>query len=139
MNCPNCKKENKNTNIICTFCNTQLINISEYVQKDNVETKENELKTEVKKVSKKNIDRIFNLVWIIFFGPFILFSILIIVAGVYNLLQTYQSDNSENIAYILAGSTMLIFFGILFTVNIIKQKKERKNSSHITYITTHKS
>lgn len=47
MICPNCKKENKNTNIRCEFCSTQLIDVNEFNQQgifmpsgNIVETKE---------------------------------------------------------------------------------------------------
>ena len=30
VNCPNCGRENKNTNIKCEFCSTQLINENKF-------------------------------------------------------------------------------------------------------------
>ena len=37
MMCPNCGKENKNTNVKCEFCSTQLIDINEYNSPNKVE------------------------------------------------------------------------------------------------------
>lgn len=76
--CPNCKKENKNTNIRCEFCNTKL---DHNKQKDSL----------IKKKKQKNTT---NIILIIIFAPWFILGLIFTGTGIFsNTLIDNQSKN----------------------------------------------
>ena len=55
VNCPNCGKENKNTNIKCEFCSTQLIDVNEINQHSDFSFNGNNVETKEINVSTKKV------------------------------------------------------------------------------------
>ena len=96
VNCPNCGKENKNTNIKCEFCLSQLIDKKEF--SDNVvETKEIN-------VSTKKVGCISSILSLIFVGPWLLFGIVFLGVGLFSSISEYnQAKGYEKTTGILKG------------------------------------
>ena len=80
MICPNCKNENKNTNIRCEYCSYELNPESELSE---VEYVSKEIQ-----VSTKKVGFLSNIIFIIFLGPFLLAGIVLLYIGLSNNLKT---------------------------------------------------
>lgn len=97
MICPNCQKENRNTNIRCEYCSFQLIDLDKYKHDDIivVDTNENNELTEVK-VSSKKIGCISNIILIIFVGPWLFIGIILFGVGIFaNVNERIQSKGYD--------------------------------------------
>lgn len=84
MICPNCRKENKNTNIRCEFCSTQLIDINEFNQQGALIENGNIVETKEIKVSTKKIGCLSNILILIFLSPWLLVGILFLGFSIFS-------------------------------------------------------
>lgn len=94
MICPNCNKENKNTNIRCENCGYQLIS-EEIHDNDSINYKQVQ-------ISPKNLGCFANLAMIIIFGPWFLFSLCFIGVGTYQNI----SEHNQTKGYIEATANL---------------------------------
>ena len=86
MICPNCKKENKNTNIRCESCSTQLIDISKHINaSDSPIVKSKEIS-----ISTKKVGCISNIALLIFIGPWLLLGISFLIVGLFSSISEHN-------------------------------------------------
>ena len=90
VDCPNCGKENKNTNIRCEFCSTQLINTNEYDQYSNLVLNGNNLESKEINVSTKKVGCLTNILMLIFAGPWLLVGIVFFGVGLFSSISEYN-------------------------------------------------
>lgn len=101
MICPNCNKENKNTNIKCEFCFTQLIDEKKYDQESVILNNTIGKKSEVE-VSMKKINLISNIIILVIAGPWLLFGIIFFAIGLsLNISEHKQTKGYEKTTAVL--------------------------------------
>lgn len=86
MICPNCKNDNKNTNIRCDFCSARLnyVDVNDYLNEyKNLETKK-------VNISSKKVGCLGGIISLIFFGPMLLIGILFIGIGLYSSISVHN-------------------------------------------------
>lgn len=90
VNCPNCGKENKSTNIKCEFCITQLIDENEFNQHSNF-TVEAFGENKGINVSPKKVHGCLSSIFsLIFAGPWLLAGIMFFVFGLFSGISEYN-------------------------------------------------
>ena len=96
VNCPNCGKENKNTNIKCEFCSTQLIDENNFNKYDNFLVNNDGIETKIINISAKNDDYLGKFLISIFVVPWILGGILFLGIGLFfNIYERNQAKGYE--------------------------------------------
>ena len=106
MMCPNCKKENKNTNIRCEFCSTQLIDVNEFNQQGIFTPNGNIVETKEINVSTKKVGCLSNILILIFVGPWLLFGIAFLGVGLFSTISEHnQTKGYEKTTGILKDYT----------------------------------
>lgn len=106
MICPNCKKENKNTNIRCEFCSTQLIDVNEFNQQGIFTPSGNIVETKKINVSTKKVGCLSNILILIFVGPWLLFGIVFLGVGLFSIISEHnQTKGYEKTTGILKDYT----------------------------------
>ena len=85
MVCPNCKKENKNTNIRCEFCNTELVNLD-----DTSNPKREEITLQQK---------LCMLCFFVISGAMIVYGLFAISSSVYTIILENKIKNEYNETY----------------------------------------
>lgn len=88
--CPNCGKENKNTNIKCEFCSTQLIDENEFNQHSNFAVDDNIAETKEINVSSKKVGCLSSILSLIFVGPWLLFGIVFLGVGLFSSISEHN-------------------------------------------------
>lgn len=87
VKCPNCGKENKNTNIKCEFCSTQLIDENKFNQYDNFVINSDGIETKVINVSPKTVGCLGKILSLMFVGPWILAGIVFLGVGLFSSIS----------------------------------------------------
>lgn len=106
MICPNCKKENKNTNIRCEFCSTQLIDVNEFNQQGIFTPSGNIVETKEINVSTKKVGCLSNILILIFVGPWLLVGIAFLGVGLFSTISEHnQTKGYEKTTGILKDYT----------------------------------
>ena len=106
MMCPNCKKENKNTNIRCEFCSTQLIDVNEFNQQGIFTPNGNIVETKEINVSTKKVGCLSNILILIFVGPWLLVGIAFLGVGLFSIISEHnQTKGYEKTTGILKDYT----------------------------------
>ena len=102
VNCPNCGKENKNTNIKCEFCSTQLIDENNFNKHSNFLVNDNDGETKEINVSPKTVGCLGKILSLMFIGPWLLFGVVFIGVGLFSSISEYnQSKGYEKTTGIL--------------------------------------
>lgn len=110
--CPNCGKENKNTNIKCEFCSTQLIDVNEFNQEDQFTLNGNIVKTNEINVSTKKVGCLSNILIIIFIGPWLLAGIAFFGVGLFSSISEHnETKGYEKTTAILKDYTNCTYDG----------------------------
>jgi len=106
MMCPNCKKENKNTNIRCEFCSTQLIDVNEFNQQGIFTPNGNIVEAKEINVSTKKVGCLSNILILIFVGPWLLVGIAFFGVGLFSIISEHnQTKGYEKTTGILKDYT----------------------------------
>ena len=87
VNCPNCGKENKNTNIKCEFCSTKLIDENKFNQHSNFLVNDKAGETKVINVSPKTVGCLGKILGLMFVGPWILVGIVFLGVGLFSSIS----------------------------------------------------
>lgn len=90
VNCPNCGKENKNTNIKCEFCSIQLIDENRINQQNNFFVNENDVETKEINVSPKTVGCLGKILSLIFIGPWLLIGIAFLGIGLFSIISEHN-------------------------------------------------
>lgn len=102
MICPNCRNENKNTNIKCEFCSTQLIDVNDFNQQGVITSNGNIVETKEIKVSTKKVGFLSNILILIFVGPWLLMGIAFLGIGLFSSISEHnQTKGYEQTTAIL--------------------------------------
>ena len=106
VNCPNCGKENKNTNIKCEFCSTQLIDVNEINQHSDFSFNGNNVETKEINVSTKKVGCLSSILILIFVGPWLLAGIAFLGVGLFSSISEHnQTKGYEKTTAILKDYT----------------------------------
>lgn len=106
MICPNCGKENKNTNIKCEFCSTQLIDVNSFNQKGILLENGNILNNNGTEVSSKKAGCLIYILILIFNGPFLLTGLAFLGVGLFSSISEHnQTKDYEETTAILKDYT----------------------------------
>lgn len=110
MMCPNCQKENKNTNIRCEFCSTQLIDVNEFNQQGIITSNGTVVETKEINVSTKKVGCLSNILILIliliFVGPWLLVGIVFFGVGLFSTISEHnQTKGYEKTTGILKDYT----------------------------------
>ena len=104
VNCPNCERENKNTNIKCEFCSTQLIDKNKYNQHSNFLVNANDAETKEINVSSKTVGCLGKILSLMFIGPWMLFGIVFLGVGLFSSISEHnQTKGYEKTTGILTN------------------------------------
>lgn len=90
VNCPNCGKENKNTNIKCEFCSTKLIDENKFNQHSNFLVNDKAGETKEINVSPKKAGCLSSILILIFVGPWLLAGIAFLGIGLYYSISEHN-------------------------------------------------
>ena len=90
VNCPNCERENKNTNIKCEFCSTQLIDENKYNQHSNFLVNANDAETKEINVSPKTVGCLGKILSLMFVGLWMLFGIVFLGVGLFSSISEHN-------------------------------------------------
>ena len=102
VNCPNCGKENKNTNIKCEFCLTQLIDENKFNQYGDFVVDNNDVETKEINVSPKTVGCLGKILSLMFVGPWILGGIVFFGVGLFfSISEHNQTKGYEKTTGIL--------------------------------------
>ena len=99
MICPNCKKENKYSNIKCEYCHTQLIDVNKFIPK----TKKALIQEPIQiNISKEQSGCLINGLFLLFVMPWLLTGIMLIGLGlfIYNIEKQETKGYKTTIATI---------------------------------------
>lgn len=95
MVCKNCGKENKNTNIRCEFCNTELIDTNNYFNQENIAYGTNTiLKPQEVEISTKKIGCFSVIFGLLLNGIWILFALVFIGFGLYSYISEHNQTKN---------------------------------------------
>ncbi len=95
MICRNCGKENKNTNIRCEFCNTELIDTNNYFNQENIVYGSNTiLKPQEVEISTKKIGCFSVIFGLLLNGIWILVASAFIVFGLYSYISEHNQTKN---------------------------------------------
>ena len=108
MICPNCQRENKNTNIRCEYCQTQLIDVQEHLKKNANYTEPIVIdlgatsQTPEQQAKNTNLSCcIMSFIIMMFIGPFLLVGLAFLGIGTYcyieeqKAIETYVETTGE--------------------------------------------
>ena len=91
VNCPNCGKENKNTNIKCEFCSTQLIDENKFNRQGDFEINDNIVEINGVNVSPKKVRGcLSSILSLIFVGPWLLVGIVFLGVGLFSSISEHN-------------------------------------------------
>lgn len=114
VKCPICGQENKNTNIRCEFCGTELHDNS----KNNVEISDSD---------RKKVKRIIRIILIVLFAPWAIVALAAIAGSTYLFItDNYDIDSVWKIALIV-GIFLFIVIAVVIILIRIHIKKESKH------------
>ena len=95
MICRNCGKENKNTNIRCEACNTQLIDTDDYFNREKIGYGMNvPLERQEVYVSTRTIGCLNGIFSLLFNGMWILFAVVFIGFGLYSYISEHNQTKN---------------------------------------------
>ena len=104
VNCPNCGKENKNTNIKCEFCSTKLIDENKFNQHSNFLINDKAVETKEINVSPKTVGCLGKILSLMFAGPWILVGIVFLGVGLFSSISEHnQTKGYEKTTGILTN------------------------------------